>query len=158
MCRRTKGTGSPAATTPRDNTTTVAKKTPVHSASLDQVAQLAEPVPAAASVTVAKTVEPVAAVAPALPAGGTTVTTKVVNANAGMRYDDPWLRAMIMTPSIADSMTTTLYGRPDLSELRNLMHKPNDSLMLSFNEDPHLGMTSDRFQILGVFPIRAWKR
>jgi uncharacterized protein YcbK (DUF882 family) len=130
----------------RDNTTTVAKKAPVRSASLDQVAQLAEPVPAATSVTVAKTVEPVAAIAPALPAGGTTVTTKVVNANAGMRYDDPWLRAMIMTPSIADSMTTTLYGRPDLSELRNLMHKPNDSLMLSFNDDQYSGVPPDRFR------------
>jgi uncharacterized protein YcbK (DUF882 family) len=135
------------AATPRDNTTTVAKKTSVRSASLDQVAQLAEPVPAAASVTVAKkTMEPLAAAAPTLPVGGTTVTTKVVNANAGMRYDDPWLRAMIMTPSIADSMTTTLYGRPDLSELRNLMHKPNDSLMLSFNDDPYSGVPPDRFR------------
>jgi hypothetical protein len=87
----------------------------------------------------------------------TTVMTKVI-AHAGMRYDDPWLRAMIITPSLTDAMTATPYGTPDLTELRNLMRKPNWSLMLSFNEDPYFGMTSDRFQIVGVFPIRTWKR
>jgi hypothetical protein len=95
-------------------------------------------------------VAPVAAAA----RGSTTVTTKVI-ARAGMRYDDPWLRAMIITPSLTDAMTATPYGTPDLTELRNLMRKPNWSLMLSFNEDPYLGMTSDRFQIVGVFPIRT---
>src|SRR6516225_6875271 len=37
--------------------------------------------------------------------------------NPGMRYDDPWLRAMIVAPSLSDSMTTTLYGEPDFTEL-----------------------------------------
>jgi hypothetical protein len=63
-----------------------------------------------------------------------------------MRYDDPWLRAMIMTPSISDSMTATLYGRPDLGELRNLMRKPRASLMLSFSEDPFSGPAPDQFR------------
>jgi len=78
------------------------------------------------------------------------VMTKVI-AHAGMEYDDPWLRAMIITPSLSDAMTATLYGTPDLTELRNLMRKPNSALMLSFNEDPYLGMTSDRFRPV-VFP------
>jgi len=110
-----------------ENVTTVAKKTAVRTATLDP-AHHAEPV----SV-------------PAAALAGTTVTTKVVTANAGMRYDDPWLRAMIMTPSMTDAMTATLYGRPDLTELRNLMLKPNDSLMLSFQDDPYAGMAPDRF-------------
>jgi uncharacterized protein YcbK (DUF882 family) len=122
----------PAA--PHDNVTTVAKKTVVRTASLDTVAPRAEPV--------ARAVEPVSVPAAAL--GGTTVTTKTVVANAGMRYDDPWLRAMIMTPSIADSMTATLYGTPDLTELRNLMRKPISSLMLSFNDDPYVA--ADHFR------------
>jgi hypothetical protein len=95
---------------------------------------------------VAPRAEPVAAAA----LGSTTVMTKVI-AHAGMRYDDPWLRAMIITPSLSDAMTATLYGTPDLTELRNLMRKPNSALMLSFNEDPYLGMTSDRFRPV-VFP------
>jgi hypothetical protein len=105
---------------------------------------------------VASRAEPVVPVAAAA-RGNTTAMTKVI-AQAGMRYDDPWLRAMIITPSLMDAMTATPYGTPDLTELRNLMRKPNWSLMLSFNEDPYLGMTSDRFQIVGVFPIRTWKR
>jgi uncharacterized protein YcbK (DUF882 family) len=116
----------PAA--PHDNVTTVAKKTVVRTASLDPAAPRAEPA--------VRAVEPVSVPAAAL--GGTTVTTKTVVANAGMRYDDPWLRAMIMTPSIIDSMTATLYGTPDLTELRNLMRKPSTSLMLSFNDDPYV--------------------
>ena len=99
--------------------------------------------------------EPVAPVAAAA-RGSTTVMTKVIAHS--MRYDDPWLRAMIITPSLTDAMTATPYGTPDLTELRNLMRKPNWSLMLSFNEDPYSGMTPDRFQIVGVFPIRTWKR
>ena len=74
------------------------------------------------------------------------MATKVVVANAGMRYDDPWLRAMIMAPSLWDSMTATLYGAPDLSELRTLMRKPNSALTMSFNEDPYPGMSPDRFR------------
>jgi uncharacterized protein YcbK (DUF882 family) len=125
----------PAA--PHDNVTTVTKKTVVRTASLDPAAPRAEPAARAAA-------EPVATRVAAL--GGATVTTKVVVANPGMRYDDPWLRAMIMAPSLWDSMTATLYGTPDLSELRTLMRKPNSALTMSFNEDPYSGMSPDRFR------------
>jgi hypothetical protein len=68
-----------------------------------------------------------------------------VAANAGMRYDDPWLRAMILTPSISDQMTTTLYGEPDFTELRALMNKPTTTVAMSFNNDPYPGISADRF-------------
>jgi hypothetical protein len=122
---------------PHDNVTTVAKKTVVRTASLEPVAHRAEPIAHAA-------VEPAATRVAAL--DGPTVTTKVVVANAGMRYDDPWLRAMIMAPSLWDSMTATLYGIADLSELRTLMRKPSSALTLSFGEDPYSGMSPDRFR------------
>ena len=66
-------------------------------------------------------------------------------ANAGMRYDDPWLRAMILAPSLSDSMTATLYGEPDFTELRALMNKPTTSVAMSFNSDPYPGISADRF-------------
>jgi uncharacterized protein YcbK (DUF882 family) len=125
----------PAAS--HDNVTTVAKKTVVRTASLDPVAHRAESAAHPAP-------EPAAARVAAL--GGATVTAKVVVANAGMRYDDPWLRAMIMAPSLWDSMTATLYGTPDLSELRTLMRKPNSALTMSFNDDPYPGMSPNRFR------------
>jgi His Kinase A (phospho-acceptor) domain len=42
-------------------------------------------------------------------------------------------------------LTATPYGTPDLTELRNLMRKPNWSLMLSLNEDPYFGRFSDSY-------------
>jgi uncharacterized protein YcbK (DUF882 family) len=69
----------------------------------------------------------------------------VVVANAGMRYDDPWLRAMILTPSLTDSMTATLYGEPDMTELRTLMNKPSSSVAMSFDEEPYPGIAAGHF-------------
>jgi uncharacterized protein YcbK (DUF882 family) len=131
-----------------DNTTTVSKKTMVRAAALDDGGKDSDRVASepAVSKTVAaaarETEEPF--IAPATRATGGTVTTRVIT--NPLRYDDPWLRAMIMTPSISDSMTATLYGRPDLGELRNLMRKPRASLMLSFSEDPFSGPAPDQFR------------
>jgi len=69
----------------------------------------------------------------------------VAMANAGMRYDDPWLRAMILAPSLSSSMTSMLYGEPDFSELRALMNKPTSTVMMSFNDDPYPGIAANRF-------------
>jgi uncharacterized protein YcbK (DUF882 family) len=131
-----------------DNTTTVAKKTIVRTVALDEAGKdsdrvVSEP---AVKTTVAAAAheadEPF--IAPATRAAGGTVTTRVIT--NPLRYDDPWLRALILTPSMSDSMTATLYGRPDLGELRNLMHKPRASLMLSFGEDPFSGPAPDQFR------------
>jgi uncharacterized protein YcbK (DUF882 family) len=92
-------------------------------------------------------------------------TTAVV-ADAGMRYDDPWLRAMILAPSLSSSMTAMVYGEPDFTELRALMSKPTASVAMAFNEEPYPGITSDRFRGEAVvfpttttFPQRtAWLR
>jgi hypothetical protein len=137
-----------ATNTTTANTTTVAKKTTVRTAALDEGGKDSDRIASepAANTTVAaaarETDEPF--IAPATRAAGGTVTTRVIT--NPLRYDDPWLRAMIMTPSISDAMTATLYGRPDLSELRNLMHKPRASLMLSFSEDPFSGPAPDQFR------------
>ena len=131
-----------------DNTTTVSKKTIVRTAALDHAGKSSDTVvsePAVSKMVAAavrEAEEPF--IAPATRATGGTVTTRVIT--NPLRYDDPWLRAMIMTPSISDSMTATLYGRPDLGELRNLMRKPRASLMLSFSEDPFSGPAPDQFR------------
>jgi uncharacterized protein YcbK (DUF882 family) len=79
-------------------------------------------------------VEPVVRAKPVIPV-----------AYAGMRYDDPWLRAMILAPNLSDSMTATLYGEPDLTELRALMNKPTTSVAMTFSNDPYPGISADRF-------------
>jgi uncharacterized protein YcbK (DUF882 family) len=80
------------------------------------------------------------------PAAVPVARVKVVQAaTAGMRYDDPWLRAMILAPRLYGSMTTTLYGEPDFTELRALMDKPTTSVAMSFTKEPYPGITANNF-------------
>jgi uncharacterized protein YcbK (DUF882 family) len=83
----------------------------------------------------------------AVAGSGPVVRAKPViqTANPGMRYDDPWLRAIILAPRLSDSMTATLYGEPDFTELRTLMNKPATTVAMSFANDPYPGITADRF-------------
>jgi uncharacterized protein YcbK (DUF882 family) len=74
------------------------------------------------------------------------VRVKAANlATPGMRYDDPWLRAVILAPQMIGSMTATLYGDPDLTELRSLMSKPTTAVAMSFSKDPYPGITATSF-------------
>jgi uncharacterized protein YcbK (DUF882 family) len=71
--------------------------------------------------------------APALAMGG------------GERSDSPWLRAAMLTPSVRSFMTATRLGTVDPRWQYDLLHKPAQSLVMTFSADPHLGMVADRF-------------
>ncbi|MBI3704903.1 MAG: DUF882 domain-containing protein [Rhizobiales bacterium] len=58
---------------------------------------------------------------------------------------DPWLRAAVLTPSVSDFMNTTQLGPVDQRPLNELLHKPSQSLVMTFSAEPHLGMLADRF-------------
>ncbi len=66
-------------------------------------------------------------------------------ATPGMRYDDPWLRAIILAPRLYGSMTATLYGDPDLTELRSLMSKPASAVAMTFSNEPYPGIKANGF-------------
>jgi uncharacterized protein YcbK (DUF882 family) len=63
----------------------------------------------------------------------------------GTRFDDPWLRAVLLAPSLQTSMTTTVYGDPDLGELAALMRKPAATVIMTFCDDPLNGLEAERF-------------
>jgi hypothetical protein len=63
----------------------------------------------------------------------------------GMVVEDPWLRALVLAPDLQNYMTATLLGDADPLALRPLMQKPDAVVMMTFSDDPHLGMTADRF-------------
>ena len=63
----------------------------------------------------------------------------------GDRFNDPWLRAMIVSPSAQSYMKTTLLGLPDFRNLGPFMQKPASTVMMTFSDNPHLGMTTDKF-------------
>jgi len=61
------------------------------------------------------------------------------------RSDSPWLRAAMLTPSVRSYMTATRVDGIDPRWQYELLHKPAQSLTMTFSADPHLGMEADRF-------------
>lgn len=90
-----------------------------------------------------------AAISPATPAATPTITSKKPSSTSvvrvGDRFNDPWIRAMIVTPSTQDYMETTLFGAPDFRNLGPYLEKPTTAVAVAFTDDPHPGMATDRF-------------
>jgi len=64
----------------------------------------------------------------------------------GRAADEPWLRAIIATPSMRAYMTITLLGAADMRTLQPLLRKPSSVLMMTFSADPYAGLNHQRFQ------------
>lgn len=64
----------------------------------------------------------------------------------GRAADEPWLRAIIATPSVLAYMTTTLLGASDMRALQPLLRRPSSILTMTFSADPHAGMNHRRFE------------
>jgi hypothetical protein len=64
---------------------------------------------------------------------------------AGDRFNDPWMRAMIVAPSAQSFMKTTLFGTQDFRSLVAHMHKPASAVMMTFSADPNQGISTDKF-------------
>ena len=82
------------------------------------------------------------AAAPAPPAP----TTRAAAAKPTDRLNDPWMRAMVLAPNAQEFMSTSLYGAADFHTFGGYLQKPATSVMMTFSDDPHLGMTSERFR------------
>jgi uncharacterized protein YcbK (DUF882 family) len=63
----------------------------------------------------------------------------------GARFDNPWLRAVMLSPSVRRYLITLLLGDPDYRALSALMEKPTSSVMVTFAAEPNPGLTADRF-------------
>jgi uncharacterized protein YcbK (DUF882 family) len=63
----------------------------------------------------------------------------------GESLNDPWLRAMIVSPSAQGFMNTSLFGAADFRNLGAYLQKPTAAVMMTFSDDPHLGMIPERF-------------
>jgi hypothetical protein len=70
----------------------------------------------------------------------------VASIKVGERFNNPWMRAMIVSPSALDFMSTSLYGAPDTASLKPHLQKPTATVMMTFSDDPYLGMSSDQFR------------
>jgi uncharacterized protein YcbK (DUF882 family) len=109
-----------------------------------------------------------ASVAPTLPGAAGDSRVAAVNSNAlpdvrseisppvterkgpdivqvGDRFNDPWMRAMMVSPSVQRFLKTTLYGAQDFLSLRPLLAKPVTVVSAKFVNDPMNGMSTERF-------------
>jgi hypothetical protein len=95
---------------------------------------------------------PMGSLPPANPTSGgnATIAAKRPPANSPAakivpRSGDPWLRGIVMTPSVHHSLRVALLGKPDTRTLQPLMQKPRTTLAMAFSNDPQLGITSLQF-------------
>jgi hypothetical protein len=63
----------------------------------------------------------------------------------GMRSDNPWLRGLVISPSVHYAMSVAVFGKPDYRQIATLMQKPTTVLAMTFSADPQPGMTSYSF-------------
>ena len=76
------------------------------------------------------------------------MTTSAVSSLAikvGARFDNPWLRAIILSPSVHGFLTTLALGASHFRSLAEFMVKPALSVMMTFSGEPNPGLTHDHF-------------
>jgi len=76
-----------------------------------------------------------------------TVSTKRLSttlADAG-RLADPWLRAIMVSPSVSRFLCITTLGARDFRSFADFMAKPASTVMMPFAADPNPGLDAGRF-------------
>jgi uncharacterized protein YcbK (DUF882 family) len=136
----------PAVTAQSPFEVAAADPTPTGSEALSY-ADESDPTPAVRARPMGKAIPRLAREATVIPAApNTTVAVKPpAMAVAGQRYDSPWLRAAMLTPSVRGFLTATRLAKINPAWLSPLLDKPPHALMMTFSADPHLGMVTDRF-------------
>jgi uncharacterized protein YcbK (DUF882 family) len=61
------------------------------------------------------------------------------------RFDSPWLRAVVLSPSVHRFLTTLAIGARDFTSLAELMVKPASAVLMTFSSDPTMGLSHDHF-------------
>ncbi len=82
---------------------------------------------------------------PPSPSAAPTPAPAPISAKPGQRHNDPWLRGVVLAPSVHYSMSVAVFGSVDYRSLRPLMQKPPSVVAMSFSPDPHSGMTTIGF-------------
>jgi hypothetical protein len=58
--------------------------------------------------------------------------------------NEVWMRVMMLAPS-ASTMSVTMLGDVDMTQMRGFFVKPIAAIAMSFIDDPMMGMSCDRF-------------
>jgi uncharacterized protein YcbK (DUF882 family) len=74
--------------------------------------------------------------------GGLIATSTRLSAARG---NGSWMRIMMLAPSASTSMSVTVMGDTDMTQMRAFFVKPQASIAMTFTDDPMMGLCSDRF-------------
>ena len=64
---------------------------------------------------------------------------------AAAQGNSVWMRVVMLAPSASTSMSTTVLGDTEMTQMRSHFVKPQAAIAMGFSEDPMLGMSVDRF-------------
>jgi hypothetical protein len=64
---------------------------------------------------------------------------------SGVHVANPWLRAIVLSPSVKHFLTTMALGDRDFRSLASLMVKPRNAVKMGFSADPYPGLSQDHF-------------
>ena len=59
--------------------------------------------------------------------------------------NDIWLRMLMLAPNMNTSMSVTMMGDTDLTQMRAFFVKPQAAIAIHFSDDPMLGLATDHF-------------
>lgn len=82
----------------------------------------------------------------AQPDAPTVVQSALPQSMTDRRFDGPWMRALILTPSVERFMTTTLYGMADFRGLQPLLHTPTTMVVMAFTRESQSSLSHGRFE------------
>jgi hypothetical protein len=74
-----------------------------------------------------------------------SMTSLAVIKAADAHFRNPWLRAVVLSPSVHRFLTTASLGAHDLRTLAAQMVKPASSVMMTFSADPNPGLEHEHF-------------
>jgi hypothetical protein len=75
----------------------------------------------------------------------TIITSRAPSASGDTHFDNPWLDAILISPSVHRFLTVLTLGTEDFRTFGALVEKPASAVMMTFGADPNPGMTDDHF-------------
>jgi uncharacterized protein YcbK (DUF882 family) len=86
--------------------------------------------------------------------GGVATATRI----SAAKISDAWMRLMVLAPSASTSMSVTMLGDPNLGLLSRLFAKPQTAVVMTFSNDPLMGLTADQFtgSVAATLPTQSF--
>ncbi|KQW21900.1 ATP-binding protein [Afipia sp. Root123D2] len=77
--------------------------------------------------------------------GQPSAIATMAQVTAASQMNHTWMRAMMMTPNVTTSLSSTIWGDRDMTELAVHFIKPDRAVAMTFNGDPQMGIVCGQF-------------